>query len=237
MAPTAAFRDRPAAGPGGVVVAFFMLCGAARAEFPLRVNSALYQETGEANVAAWVERDRRHAGNGDEIQLQVVVVEGLEMQLSLARRYERAEDSVSLRAMHGSEIELVWVPWRRAHAWSWGIAAGGSREGDARGAEIALVGSRPLEGDRPRALHVNLGREQEREGEAKMQRAVLTVAYEHGVSRDAILLAEVQAYGGEKPLRHFGFRYRIARDLHFGAMAGANSAGTIARIGLVADFD
>lgn len=225
------------AGPSGVALAILLLCGAARAEFPLRVNSALYQEPGEANVAAWVERDRRHAGNGYEAQLQVVVLEGLEFQLSLSRRYEREEDSGSLHAMHGSEIELVWVPWRRAHAWSWGIAAGGTREGDARGAEIALVGSRPLEGDHPRALHVNLGREQEREGAAKTRRGVLTVAYEHGVSRDATLLAEVQAYGGEKPLRHFGLRYRIARDLHFGAMAGENSAGTIARIGLVADFD
>lgn len=237
MASTAAFRDRPAAGPSGVALAILLLCGAARAEFPLRVNSALYQEPGEVSAAAWVERDRRHPGNGYEAQLQFVLVEGLEIQLSLARRHVREEDDAPLRTLHGGEFELVWVPWRRAHAWSWGIAASSAREGDERGVEIALLGSRPLEGDHPRALHVNLGREQEREGEAKTRRDVLTVAYEHGVSRDATLLAEVQAVQRDKPLRHFGIRYRMARDLHFGAMAGKDGAGSIARIGMSIEYD
>jgi hypothetical protein len=84
---------------------------------------------------------------------------------------------------------------------------------------------------------VNLGREREREGDTKMQRTVLTVAYEHGVSRDATLLAEVQAQQRDGPLRHFGIRYRVARDLHLGAMAGKDGAGGIARIGMSIEYD
>jgi hypothetical protein len=237
MALAAAIHDRLASGRYGAVAAALLLCCTAKAEFPLRANSALYREPGEVSAAAWVERERQRPGNGYGVQLQFVAAEGLEIQLSFARRYQREEDGAPLRVLHGGEIELVWVPWRRAHAWSWGIVASGAREGEERGAEIALIGSRPLAEDHPRALHVNMGRAREREGEERMQRTVLTVAYEHGVNRDTTLLAEVQAQQRDGPLRHFGIRYRVARDLHLGAMAGKDGAGSIARIGMSIEYD
>lgn len=178
------------------------LCGTARAEFPMTTESALIEEVGDIEIAVWADRDRRRPRRSSHAQIEFVIADGVEVELSLARRGSRNDEDGSVRPTSAREIEIKWVPFRKAHGWSWGVAAGRSAEGGAREIEVKLLGSLPLEGEFERAIHLNLGRERDKEDAARTQRSVLN-----------------------------------AGNVRLGIMLGENRAGTVARIGFLADFD
>lgn len=85
----------------------------ARADFPLRAERALYEEVGEAEIAVWVERDRRRPRRSVHAQVGAVVAEGIEIELSLGRLSERddaAEAAVACRVQVPERAGLL--PWR-----------------------------------------------------------------------------------------------------------------------------
>jgi hypothetical protein len=212
------------------------LCATAQAEFPLETEDALIDEVGEVQAVVRLDRDRGHPKRSALGQVELVIAEGIELQFAAARLYLRDENSGATRPMNRHEIEVKWVPFRRAHGWSVGVAAGVAVEEGAREREIRLIGSLPLGRDQAHAVHLNLGRESESEEARTATHSVLAFAYEHGLGPRLTLLAEAVARPREKPLRHAGVRYRLFPDVHLGFMLGENAAGTVARLGLLADF-
>jgi len=213
------------------------LCATARAGFPLDTEDALTEEVGEIQAVVGLGRDRRQAKRSAVGQVEVMIAEGIELQFAFARLYRRDEESGATRPVSRHEIEAKWVPFRRARGWSLGVAAGAGAEDGAREREIRLIGSLPLGRDQAHAVHLNLGRESESGEAGTATHSVLAFAYEHAVSPRLTLLAEAVARPREKPLRHAGVRYRLFPDVHLGIMLGENSAGTVARVGALVDFD